>query len=164
MATTTGDDSIDENPNKEETMNDIGVEDVEDEEEEEEGMEERPKSREERLREEKRKLEGLARRLQVEKVPLRVHDVVIKGNNKTKDSLIESEVEALKEATSLQEVFQIASLVNARLREMDLFDSVEVTLDAGPPDLPGTTNVIVEVVETTSPVTGNVGMYTKPGV
>uniref|UniRef100_A0A7N0RGC3 Bacterial surface antigen (D15) domain-containing protein n=1 Tax=Kalanchoe fedtschenkoi TaxID=63787 RepID=A0A7N0RGC3_KALFE len=140
--------------------------DYEEEEEEvdgEEEVEQRPISREARLREEKRKLEALLRRWQTERVPMRVHDVVIKGNSKTKDSLIESEVDALRNATTLQEVFRIASIVNARLREMELFDAVEVTLDAGPPELPGTTNVIVEVVETQSPVTGSVGMYTKPG-
>uniref|UniRef100_A0A7N0RIL9 Bacterial surface antigen (D15) domain-containing protein n=1 Tax=Kalanchoe fedtschenkoi TaxID=63787 RepID=A0A7N0RIL9_KALFE len=170
MANAGDKDSIEENPSDAVEMEDGdplkgGGAEEEDEEEdgEEEEMEQRPMSREARLREEKRKLEGLLRRLQTETVPLRVHDVVIKGNSKTKESLIESEVEALKNATTLQEVFQIASLVNARLREMELFDAVEVTLDAGPPELPGTTNVIVEVVEAQSPVTGSVGMYTKPG-
>ncbi|CAM8897847.1 unnamed protein product [Rhodiola kirilowii] len=162
----TEEDSIDGNPSEAvevEESDPLNASDAEEEEEDDEEVEKRPMSREARLLEEKRKLQGLLRRLQTEKVPLRVHDVVVKGNSKTKDWLIESEVEALKNATTLQEVFQIASVVNARLREMELFDSVEVTLDAGPPELPGTTNVIVEVVETQSPVTGNIGMYTKPG-
>lgn len=137
---------------------------AENEDEEDDEVEEAPMSNDARQLEEIRKLEGLLRRLQTENVPLTVHDVVIRGNMKTKESVIESEFKALKNATSLQEVFQIASVVNSRLREMDIFDAVDITIDAGPKELPGSANVVVEVVETRSPVAGSVGMYTKPGV
>ncbi|CAL1388484.1 unnamed protein product [Linum trigynum] len=43
-----------------------------------------------RYEEERAKLEGLFRRLQTQSMPLRVHDVLIKGNTKTKDYQIES--------------------------------------------------------------------------
>ena len=45
---------------------------------------------------------------------LRVHDVLIKGNTKTKDSLIEAELEAIKNATTMQEA---ATLLHAPTRE-----------------------------------------------
>ncbi|KAF9608325.1 hypothetical protein IFM89_009015 [Coptis chinensis] len=83
--------------------------------------------------------------LSKEKVNLRVHDIIIKGNKKTKDPLLESEVESLKTATTLQELLLAAALVNSRLRNLDIFSSVNITLDSGP--LPGTANVIIEVDE-----------------
>lgn len=140
------------------------VEDEDEDEEDDEIDQEVSMSNDAQRLEERRKLEGLLWRLKTENVPLRVHEVVIKGNMKTKESVIESEIKALKNANSLQEVFQIASVVNSRLREMDIFDEVDITIDVGPKELPGTANVVVEVVETRSPVAGSVGMYTKPGV
>ncbi|XP_057510068.1 uncharacterized protein LOC130792556 [Actinidia eriantha] len=110
----------------------------------------------------KAKMENLFRRISTERVPLRVHDVLIKGNTKTKDSLIESEVEALKCATTVQELIQAATVANARLRRLEIFDSVNITLDSGPPELPGTANVIVEVAETKNPITGDIGVFSKP--
>ncbi|XP_076910274.1 uncharacterized protein LOC143567863 [Bidens hawaiensis] len=101
-------------------------------------------------------------RISSETVPLRVHDVVIKGNTKTKDSLIEAEIEALKTATSVQELLHAATVANARLQGLNVFDSVKITLDAGPPELAGTCNVVVKVVEARNPVTGDVGIFTKP--
>lgn len=50
--------------------------------------EEEPVTEESRIRDEKEKMENLLRRLTSERVPLRVHDVLIKGNTKTKDQLI----------------------------------------------------------------------------
>lgn len=100
-------------------------------------------------------------RMQRDTVPLRVHDVIVKGNTKTKEFLIEAELDALKNATSMQEIIRAASIVNYKLRELECFDSVAITVDAGPPELPGTANVIIEVVETKSPVSGQIGTYTK---
>lgn len=133
-----------------------------DEEEEEEEEEEPPVDSQSRMRDERARMEGFLRKMSSERVPLRVHDVIIKGNNKTKESLIEAEVQALKTATSVQELLQAATIANARLQKLDIFDSVNVTLDSGPPDLPGTSNVIVEVVESKNPITGDVGIFTKP--
>ncbi|OVA02768.1 Bacterial surface antigen (D15) [Macleaya cordata] len=98
-----------------------------------------------------------------EKVTLRVHDVLIKGNTKTKDSLIEAEVESLlKNVTSMQELLQAAQIANARLQNLDIFDSINITLDSGPPELPGTANVVIQVVETKNPLTGDFGIFSKP--
>ncbi|KAL8137488.1 hypothetical protein V2J09_003489 [Rumex salicifolius] len=119
-------------------------------------------SEELRLRSEKAKAESLFRRINSERVALRVHDVVIKGNTKTKESVIEAEIGALRDASSLQELFQAASVVNARLRGLQIFDSVNITLDAGPLELPDTANVVVEVSELNNPLSGDIGVFTKP--
>ena len=109
--------------------------------------------------------ESLFRRMRSAPVPVRVHDVIVKGNEKTKDHIIEAEVEAvIREANTLQELLEASRVANSNLRALDVFDSVNVTLDSGPPELPGTTNVIIEVVESKSPLTGQVGAYTRAEV
>lgn len=163
---------ISENPNGDEEGGEEsqadGVGDFEDEDEdeaEEEDEEEEAgseKSRESRLAEDGSKLESMFRRLASEKVKLRVHDVLIKGNTKTKDSLIEAELEAIKKATTMQELLKAAGIANHRFHSFGIFDSVGITLDCGPPELPGTVNVIVDVVETKNPLTGDLGIFTKP--
>ncbi|EPS58849.1 hypothetical protein M569_15965, partial [Genlisea aurea] len=108
-------------------------------------------------------LESLLRRLSAEQVPVRVHDIIIKGNTKTKDFLIESMVEELfRGATSFQQLLQAAGIANMRLQGLEIFDLVNITLDAGPPELPGTANVVIDVSELKSPLSADFGMYTKP--
>jgi len=137
----------------------------EEEEEEDDGEEDEPQTPESKLRSDTEKMAKLANRLRSEPVTLRVHDVIIKGNTKTKDSVIEAEIiDELKRASTLQEIFQAAGIGTVRLRQLDIFDSVSFMVDAGPKELPGTANVLVEIVETKNPLTGEIGMYTKPGV
>lgn len=136
--------------------------DEDDEDDEEDVQSRRPVTEESRVRSDRAKMENLFQRLSSERVPIRVHDVIIQGNTKTKESLIEAEMEALKNATTLQELLKAASIANARLQQLDIFDSVKITLDSGPPELPGTTNVVVEIVESENPLTGSVGVFSKP--
>ena len=110
------------------------------------------------------KTESLFRRMRSAPVPVRVHDVIVKGNTKTKDHIIEAEVDGVREASTLQELLEASRVANSNLRALDVFDSVNVTLDSGPPELPGTTNVIIEVVESKSPLTGQIGAYTRAEV
>ncbi|KAL8517626.1 hypothetical protein ACS0TY_015752 [Phlomoides rotata] len=117
-----------------------------------------------RGRTEQANMDSLFRRLETERVAVHVHDIIIKGNTRTKDSLIESEAEeVLRGATTFQQLLRAAGVANARLRALEIFDSVNVTLDAGPPELPGTANVIIEVSEPKYPLAGNIGIFTKPG-
>lgn len=146
-----------ENDVAEDEDNDV----VEDEDEDEEEPPQKPLSRESRLQAHKSKMDNLFRRMQSEKVSLRVHDVLIKGNAKTKDSLIEAELEQLKRAATMQELLEAAGIATAKLQQLEIFDSVRITLDSGPLELPGTANVIVEVVETNSPLSGECGTYMK---
>ncbi|XP_071929895.1 uncharacterized protein [Coffea arabica] len=136
--------------------------DEEEEEEDDDEDEQPPLTRQARMQSDRAKMEALFRRLSTERVPVRVHDVLIKGNAKTKDSLIEAEVEALKTATTVQELLQAAGIANARLQRLEIFDSVNITLDSGPPELPGTANVVVEVVEAKNPLSGDFGIFSKP--
>ena len=136
----------------------------EDEDEEGEDEDEPPVTSESRMRAERRRVERVFHRISSERVPLRVHDVVIKGNTKTKGSLIEAEIGALKTATSVQELLQAATIANARLQKLDIFDSVNITLDSGPPELPGTSSVIVQVVESKNRLTTDINIFTKPEV
>ncbi|XP_023550898.1 sorting and assembly machinery component 50 homolog B-like [Cucurbita pepo subsp. pepo] len=141
-------------------------EDEEDEDDEDDDEEEPPRRKPildaSRLIAQRSKLENLVERMRKEKVRLRVHDILIKGNSKTKDSLIEAEVEAIKNASTMQELLEAAGVANANLQRLEIFDSVKITLDSGPPELPGTANVVIEVVETGNPLSGECGAYTKP--
>ncbi|MCL7047883.1 hypothetical protein MKW94_016301, partial [Papaver nudicaule] len=141
--------------------NETELEDEDHEEEEEEEV--KPMSKESKLRAERDNLNTLVSRLKKEKVSLRVHDLIIKGNTKTKDSVIEAEIEEIfKQANSMQGLMQAAGIANSRLRNLEIFESVDITLDSGPSELPGTANVIVNVVETKNPLTGDLGIFTKP--
>lgn len=114
---------------------------------------------------ERERVQSVLRRLSSNPVGIRVHDVIIKGNTKTRDELIEAEVAALlRAAPTVQDLLRAASVATARLHSLDVFDAVKITLDAGPPELPGTTNVVIEVVEAANPLTGTAGVYSKPDV
>uniref|UniRef100_A0A2N9IWF7 Bacterial surface antigen (D15) domain-containing protein n=1 Tax=Fagus sylvatica TaxID=28930 RepID=A0A2N9IWF7_FAGSY len=147
--------------NAEEEDENDAVEEEEEEEDEEDEPPQKHQSRESLLREHKSKMENLFHRMQTERVNLRVHDVIVKGNAKTKESLIEAELDALRNATTMQELLEAAGIANAKLQQLEIFDSVKITLDSGPPELPDTSNVIVEVVETSSPLSGECGAYMK---
>ncbi|XP_050209211.1 uncharacterized protein LOC126659923 [Mercurialis annua] len=158
-------DPIPQNPNNVEETEEEDSDDDEFEEfvEEEESdlQPDPPRTRKEQAGIERAKMASFVQRIQTETVPLRVHDVIIKGNTKTKDSFLEAETALLKEVTSMQELLEASKLVNFRLQALEVFDSVRITLDSGPPELAGTANVVVEVVETTSPISGEIGAYTK---
>ncbi|KAL6616320.1 hypothetical protein ACP70R_038590 [Stipagrostis hirtigluma subsp. patula] len=109
------------------------------------------------------KVNAVFQRLSAAAVGICVHDIIIKGNSKTRDALIEAEVvDLIRSAGTVQDLVRAARVASARLRRLDVFDSVRITLDAGPRELPGTTNVIVEVVEAASPITGSLGFFSKP--
>lgn len=112
---------------------------------------------------ERENLETLIRRLSTKPLRFRVHDILIRGNTKTKDSLIEAEVlDAFQKASTMQEILHAARVAGARLRGLGIFDAVSITLDAGPVELPGTANVVIEVVEAKNPLTGDFGVYSRP--
>ncbi|KAK8517162.1 hypothetical protein V6N13_092448 [Hibiscus sabdariffa] len=156
---------IDEEDDDGDDENDV-EDDEEDEDEDENGVSggpnrPKPHSREARFRSEKLKMDSLLQRMKTGPVSVRIHDVIIKGNTKTKDHIIEAETEVLNNVGSMQELLKASQIVNLRLQALEIFDSVKITLDSGPPELPGTANVIIEVVETTRPLSGQIGAYTK---
>lgn len=172
MATDT---SKDQNPNPnpeedeepEENANGNGTIDPEDAEYDDEELEdeEDDDNEPETALSQREKLKSLFRRLSSEPVRIRVHDVIIKGNERTKESVIEDEVmDVFRSATTVQELLRAASIANVRLEKLEVFNSVSITLDAGPPELPGTANVVIEVREPKNPLTGDIGIFSKPEV
>ncbi|XP_054789110.1 uncharacterized protein LOC129294679 [Prosopis cineraria] len=138
----------------------------EDEDEEDDDLHEpnlqKTQSRDSFLREQRFKINHLARRMSTEEVPIRVHDVLIKGNTKTRDWVIEAELQGIQNATTMQELLKATEIALAKLQRLGIFDSSTITLEAGPPELGDTANVIVQVSETISKISGECGVYTKP--
>ncbi|XP_057784644.1 uncharacterized protein LOC131001990 isoform X2 [Salvia miltiorrhiza] len=139
------------------------IEDDEDEDDTElEEDDDNEKTTDARMQRDRADMDSLFRRLSSERVPVRVHDIVVKGNRKTKDSVIEAEVETLfRDANSFQQLLRAAGVAKLRLHRLGIFDSVSITLDAGPPELPGTANVVIDVSEG-SLLSGDFGVYSKP--
>ncbi|GER46622.1 outer membrane OMP85 family protein [Striga asiatica] len=134
----------------------------EEEEEEEKDNDSEAMTPETRMRMDQARMDSLLSRLSTDQVPVRVHDIIIKGNRRTMDSVIEAEVESLfREASSFQNLVRAASVGSERLRSLEIFDSVSITLDAGPPELPGTANIVIEVSEA-YPFFGKVGVRSRP--
>ncbi|KAF3504916.1 hypothetical protein F2Q69_00045517 [Brassica cretica] len=151
----------DEGEVREEELEDIEEEDdYEGEDDDDEATASKPQTREDAAAS-RANAQNLFRRMGVAPVPVRVHDVIVKGNEKTKDHVIEAEVEGVRQATTLQELLEAANVANFNLRALDIFDSVKITLDAGPPELPDTTNVVVKVVESQSPLAAEIVTSTK---
>lgn len=153
-----------ENPKPafEEIEEDEEDEDLEPEEEEEEEDNDPTMSTDARIQRDRANMNSLFQRLTTERVPARVHDIIIKGNKKTKDSLIAAEVEPLfRGANSFQELLRAAAIARVHLHGLGIFDSVVITLDAGPPELPGTANVVIDVSEGRL-LSGDFGVFSKP--
>lgn len=106
----------------------------------------------------------MSEKLVKEPVKVRVHDIEIRGNVKTKDSVIEAQLKELREVDTMQELLQECVRANSRLRALGIFDKCVITLDAGPQELPGTANVILEVEEVKRLFSGDLGMFSKPEV
>jgi outer membrane protein insertion porin family len=51
------------------------------------------------------------------------------------------------------ELLRAASVSTVRLHNLDIFDAVKTTLNAWSLELPGTTNIVIEVVEAANPLT-----------
>eukprot|EP00250_Pteridium_aquilinum_P005215 c15345_g1_i1 orf=504-2144(-) len=93
---------------------------------------------------------------------LRVHDVKIQGNLRTKDSVIEVEFEQVKNVQTSNELLQQVALASARLESLGIFEDCVISLEPGPVELPGTANVVVKVKEPQRLYSGDMGVYTKP--
>jgi outer membrane protein insertion porin family len=106
----------------------------------------------------------LLQRFTEEAVKLRVHDVKIQGNLRTKDSVIEAELESVKAAQNSQDLLREVAMAIARLQGLGIFEECVISLEPGPVELPGTANVLVIVKEPESFYSGDVGVYSKPEV
>ena len=106
----------------------------------------------------------LFKRFTNEPVKLRVHDVKIQGNVRTKDSVIEAELESVKIAENSQDLLREVALAISRLQGLGIFEECVISLEPGPVELPGTANVLVNVKEPENSYSGDVGVYSKPEV
>ncbi|CAM6127506.1 unnamed protein product [Calypogeia fissa] len=127
-----------------------------------EGEDEEAESEEAAIYDAARLASKLSEKLTTEPIHIRVHDVQIKGNVKTKDSVIEAQLDEVRRVQTMQDLLQESVKANARLRAMGIFEKCTITVDAGPEELPGTANVIVEVEETKRPFSGDMGVFSKP--
>ncbi|KAL5723329.1 hypothetical protein ACHQM5_006740 [Ranunculus cassubicifolius] len=108
------------------------------------------------------KLQSFIGRLCTEDINLRLHKLIIKGTSKTKTSVIEYETRYLKDATTMRQLLLGAHDINERLRSLEIFDAVDILFEAGPPELPDTANITVEIFEAKNPPTVTIGVFTKP--
>lgn len=106
--------------------------------------------------------ERMFKKFAKEPIRVRVHDIKIKGNDRTKDSVIESQLEGVKNVQTTRELLQEVARANARLESMGIFEKCIITLDVGPVELPGTVNVTVDVKEEQKPYSGDLGVFSKP--
>ncbi|KAM0898852.1 hypothetical protein ACQ4PT_021670 [Festuca glaucescens] len=108
---------------------------------------------------------AVIRRIYAEPIEIRVHSIIIKGNLSTRASLIEAEVaNLLRSASTVQDLLVSSRLATMVLHRVNLFEHVSITLDAGPPEFPGTANVIIDVVESARRFVGGIHRSSKPQV
>jgi outer membrane protein insertion porin family len=88
-------------------------------------------------------IRNMTQKLSTEPVKVRVHDVQIKGNTRTKDSVIEAQLKEVRSVETMQELLQESVRANSRLRALGIFDKCVITLDAGPNELPGTVRSLI---------------------
>ena len=166
-----------EEAEQEEDDDDEGEEEEEEEEEEDhddkegiEGEESGPEPDPHRRRRRRRRRQTMSSpqrlfmRFTSEPVKLRVHDVKIEGNVRTKDSVIEAELETVKIAENSQDLLREVALAISRLQGLGIFEECVISLEPGPVELPGTANVLVNVKEPEKSYSGDVGVYSKPEV
>lgn len=64
--------------------------------------------------------------------PCKVDKVFISGVKRTKDYILQRELESLKQAQTLQEVHDCLSEAHDRLMALEIFDAVQMTIDESP--------------------------------
>ena len=79
--------------------------------------------------------------------PLVVHDVTVKGDDRTRPGLFDKVLAPIFRASSLDELRVRCLEANAILNSYDIFDKVDILCDAGPASAPDSASVTVEVSE-----------------
>lgn len=104
--------------------------------------------------------ELMFRRFAQEPIPVRVCDVKVEGNSKTRVSVIEAHLERLKNAGTTRELLREAAHAVTRIESMGLFEKCIIFLEAGP--VHGSVNVVVKVQEGTRPCSLGLAIFSKP--
>jgi hypothetical protein len=95
-------------------------------------------------------------------IPIRVRDVKIEGNYKTRASVIESQLDRLRDMETSQDLLREASYAVTRLERMGIFEECTLSLENGP--VHGSVDVVVSVEERRNPCSFTVGSFIKPEV
>lgn len=77
--------------------------------------------------------------------PVNIKEVLIEGNTKTKEELIQAYTQDIKKATTLHELSQAVAVAKYHLSTLRIFDSCQFKLAPTTPS--GTANAIVRITE-----------------
>ena len=107
------------------------------------------------------RLEAVLRRLTADEVRIRVHQVTIRGCDRTRRAAVEAAVGLdLARAATVRDLVRAAAAAGDRLRRLGAFDTVSITLDAAPPGIPGSAVVVlVDVAEARGRAAGDFGVF-----
>ncbi|OEL19904.1 hypothetical protein BAE44_0019077 [Dichanthelium oligosanthes] len=110
---------------------------------------------------EEARLEAVLRRLTADEVRIRVHQVAIRGYDRTRRAAVEAAVGTdLARAATVRDLVRAAAAAGDRLRRLGAFDTVSITLDAAPPGIPGTAVVVlVDVAEARGRAAAEIGVF-----
>lgn len=75
----------------------------------------------------------------------KIQGVIIRGNKKPEDNISGSEAEALRSATALQKLLRAEFEV--AMQDLEVFLFSDGYARSGPPELPGTTNLMIEAFQ-----------------
>ena len=92
-------------------------------------------------------------------IPVKVHDLKIEGNYKTRAFVIESQFDRLRDVATSQDLLREASYAVTRLERMGIFEECTLSLENGP--VRGSVNVVVSVEERSNPCTFDLGSFIK---
>uniref|UniRef100_A0A0D9XN79 Protein kinase domain-containing protein n=1 Tax=Leersia perrieri TaxID=77586 RepID=A0A0D9XN79_9ORYZ len=112
------------------------------------------------------RLQSVLRRLTADEVPIRVHDVQIRGCCRTRRATVEAAIGSdLPRAATVRDLVRAAAKAGDRIRRLGAFDTVSITLDAAPPGIPGGAAVVVfvDVAEARGRSAGELGIFAHTG-
>ena len=101
---------------------------------------------------------------QSQHLPLRVHDIVITGNTRTKDYLIERHLQPLRAVQTVGKLVTAVEEARDGLERLGLFATVQLEADSGPVELPGTANIKIVVEELKDGRSGSFGTYQQVSI
>ena len=79
--------------------------------------------------------------------PLRVNSATVHGNERTSSKVVERELRGLADINNLHDLATCLLDATNRLQALDVFHSVDILVDAGPPNRPNTCDVHVNLRE-----------------
>lgn len=94
--------------------------------------------------------------------PLKIRKIFIKGNKRVRPEVIQHEVMAATKGSSLGEIATAIHFASQNLLDRGVFESVEIVLDASPPEFLNQTDVTVKIKEK-GLISAEVGTFNQNG-